>query len=90
MNDDVEITEERRGGGREVQDNGVEGGSWWIVYWETMMVSPVAPLPTDAIASGSVYKDGDDEDDGGEDDNSVEMMESERGELLCCEWAIWV
>ena len=47
------------------------------------VVSPVAPLPTDAIAGGSVEKDGDvvgdDEDrrDDDDDDDSVEMLVDE-------------
>ena len=51
-------------------------------------VPPVTPLPTDAITSGSVEKDGGvdgDDDDGRDDDgDSVGMLVDEEDQVDCC------
>ena len=48
----------------------------------------MTPLPTDAIASGSVEKDGgvdvDDEDGRDDDDDSVGMLVDEEDQVDCC------
>jgi len=44
----------------------------------------VTPFPTNAIASGSVEKDGDDEDGRDDDDDSVGMLVDEEDQVDCC------